>query len=126
MWKHRAAKLIHHPGDRGAEIAINTQTELGPIHDDSLRKQGVVVDHAAQIRARRRIYRNLEALQQQQALVQTRIDYSQGLITGGLNSWETTSLTLTQAAIGGETAAVQIEYLGNVLGLIPDFDIGAE
>ncbi len=69
---------------------------------------------------------NLEALQQQQALVQTKIDYYQGLISSGLNSWETGSLQLTQTAIGGETAAVQIEYLGNVLGLIPDFDIGAE
>ena len=69
---------------------------------------------------------NLEALQQQQALVQTRIDYYQGLINSGLNSWETTSLALTQTAIMGETAAVQIEYLGNVLGLIPDFDVGAE
>ncbi len=69
---------------------------------------------------------SLEALQQQQALVQTKIDYYQGLINNGLNSWETTSLSLTQTAITGETAAVQIEYLGNVLGLIPDFDIGAE
>ena len=69
---------------------------------------------------------NLEALQQQQALVQTKIDYYQGLINSGLNSWETTSLSLTQTAIIGETAAVQIEYFGNVLGLIPDFDIGAE
>src|SRR3984957_2748541 len=67
-----------------------------------------------------------EALQQQQALMQTKIDYYQGLINSGLNSWETTSLSLTQTAIIGETAAVQIEYLGNVLGLIPDFDIGAE
>jgi hypothetical protein len=32
---------------------------------------------------------------------------------------------LTQTAIEGETAAVAIEYLGNVLGLIPDVDIGA-
>ncbi|SOE87376.1 virulence plasmid A protein [Burkholderia sp. YR290] len=69
---------------------------------------------------------NLEGLQQQQALVQTRIDYYQGLVNNGLNSWETTSLGLTQAAIAGDTAAVQIEYLGNVLGLIPDFDVGAE
>ena len=69
---------------------------------------------------------SLEALQQQQALMQTKIDYYQGLINSGLNSWETTSLSLTQTAIIGETAAVQIEYLGNVLGLIPDFDIGAE
>src|ERR1700693_3500532 len=69
---------------------------------------------------------SLEALQQQQALVQTRIDYYQGLIASGLNSWETTSLALTQSAIGGENAAVAIEYLGNILGLIPDFDVGAE
>lgn len=69
---------------------------------------------------------NLEGLQQQQVLVQTKIDYYQGLINNGLNSWETTSLRLTQTAIGGETAAVAIEYLGNVLGLIPDFDVGAE
>jgi hypothetical protein len=68
---------------------------------------------------------SLEALQQQQALVQTRIDYYQGLIANGLNSWETTSLALTQSAIGGENAAVAIEYLGNILGLIPDFDVGA-
>jgi Tc toxin complex TcA C-terminal TcB-binding domain/Neuraminidase-like domain/Salmonella virulence plasmid 28.1kDa A protein len=69
---------------------------------------------------------NLEALQQQQALVQTKIDYYNGLINSGLNSWETTSLALSQTAIAGDTAAVQIEYLGNVLGLIPDFDVGAE
>jgi hypothetical protein len=69
---------------------------------------------------------NLEALKQQQALIQTRIDYYQSLITAGLNTWETSSLALTQEAIGGDTAAVQIEYLGNVLGLIPDFDLGVE
>lgn len=69
---------------------------------------------------------NLEALQKQQILVQTRIDYYQGLVNSGLNSWETTSLALTQTAISGESSAVQTEYLGNVLGLIPDFDIGAE
>ncbi len=69
---------------------------------------------------------NLEALQQQQALVQSKIDYYQGLISAGLNSWETTSLALTQTAIAGDESAVQIEYLGNVLGLIPDFDVGAE
>ncbi|MBO0783654.1 MAG: hypothetical protein J2P37_32990, partial [Ktedonobacteraceae bacterium] len=69
---------------------------------------------------------NLEALQQQQTLVQTRIDYYQGLITAGLNNWETTSLNLTQAAILGEIAAVPIEYLSNVLGLIPEFNLGGE
>jgi hypothetical protein len=69
---------------------------------------------------------NLEALQQQQNLVQTRINYYQGLINGGLNSWETTSLNLVQSAISGETAAVAIEYLGNTLGLIPDFEVGAQ
>jgi len=68
---------------------------------------------------------SLEGLQQQQALVQTRIDYYQGLISAGLIGWETASLNLTQAAIGGEQAAVAIEYLGDVLALIPDFDVGA-
>lgn len=69
---------------------------------------------------------NLEGLQQQQALVQSRISYYQGLISTGLNSWETISLGLTQAGIAGDLAAVEIEYLGNILGLIPDFDLGAE
>lgn len=68
---------------------------------------------------------NLEALQQQQALVQVRIAYYQGLINAGLNNWETTSLNLSQTAIVGEGAAVAIEYLGNVMSLIPDFDVGA-
>ncbi|GGF50197.1 hypothetical protein GCM10011611_65750 [Aliidongia dinghuensis] len=68
----------------------------------------------------------LEGLQQQQAMVQAKIDYYQGLINNGLNSWETASLLLTKTAINGDNSAVQIEYLGNVLGLIPDFDIGAE
>jgi hypothetical protein len=69
---------------------------------------------------------NLEGLQQQQALIQTKIDYYQGLITSGLNSGELTAQALTQVAIAGDSSAVQIEYLGNVLGLIPDFDVGAE
>jgi hypothetical protein len=69
---------------------------------------------------------NLEGLQQQQALVQSKIAYYQGLISAGLNSWEMTSLALTQTAISGDLSAVAIEYLGNVLGLIPDFDLGAE
>jgi hypothetical protein len=67
----------------------------------------------------------LEGLQQQQALVQKKIEYYQGLISAGLNSWESTSLGLSQAAIGGETAAVAIEYLGDALALVPDFDLGA-
>jgi hypothetical protein len=70
--------------------------------------------------------RSLEGLQQQQAMVQTKVDYYQGLINSGLNSWENASLSLTKTAIDGDNAAVQIEYLGNILGLIPDFDIGAE
>ena len=69
---------------------------------------------------------NLEGLQQQQAMVQAKITYYQGLVNAGLNSWESKSLALSQVAIEGEGSAVQIEYLGNVLGLIPDFDIGAE
>ena len=69
---------------------------------------------------------SLEALQQQQILVQSKIDYYQGLISNGLNGWETNSLSLSQSAIDGESSAVSIEYLGNVLGLIPDFDVGAE
>jgi hypothetical protein len=67
----------------------------------------------------------LEGLQKQKELVQIRSDYYQGLITAGLNSWETGSLNLVQAAIAGEQAAVVIEYLGNVLALIPDFNLGA-
>jgi hypothetical protein len=67
---------------------------------------------------------NLEALQQQQILVQARIDHFQGLISAGLNSWETSSLNLTQTAIVGEQQAVAIELLVNVLALIPDLEIG--
>jgi Tc toxin complex TcA C-terminal TcB-binding domain/Neuraminidase-like domain/Salmonella virulence plasmid 28.1kDa A protein len=92
-------------------------------------KNGIAVQKAVLIVKQQQVEEathNLEALQQQQALVQTRIDYYQGLVSGGLNSWETTSLGLSQAAIGGENSAVAIEYLGNVLGLIPDFDVGAE
>jgi Tc toxin complex TcA C-terminal TcB-binding domain len=67
---------------------------------------------------------NLEALQQQQNLVQARIDHFQGLINAGLNRWETASLNLTQSAIGGEQTAIQNELLVNVLALIPDLEIG--
>jgi hypothetical protein len=68
---------------------------------------------------------NLEALQQQQAVVQVRINYYTALLSAGLSNWETGSLALIQTAIVGETAAVQIEYLGNVLAMIPDFNLGA-
>lgn len=69
---------------------------------------------------------NLEALQAQSTLVKARIDYYQGLISGGLSNWETVSLALTQTAIAGEQSAVVIEYLGNVLSMIPDLNFGAE
>ncbi len=68
---------------------------------------------------------NLEALQQQQAVVQIRINYYTALMSAGLNNWETGSLSLVQSAISGETAAVAIEYLGNVMAMIPDFNLGA-
>jgi hypothetical protein len=91
-------------------------------------KNGIAVMKAALLVKQQQVdeaNHNLESLQQQQAMVQAKINYYQGLINSGLNTWETTSLSLTQVAIAGDSAAVQIEYLGNVLGLIPDFDIGA-
>jgi hypothetical protein len=92
-------------------------------------KNGIAVQNAMLLVKQQQVNEanhNLEALQQQQGLVQTKIDYYQGLISGGLSSWETTSLSLSQSGIDGENSAVAIEYLGNVLGLIPDFDVGAE
>jgi hypothetical protein len=68
---------------------------------------------------------NLEALQAQQALIQVRIKYYQGLIQAGLSGGETAALLLTQSGIGMEQSGVAIEYLGNILALIPDFDLGA-
>lgn len=67
----------------------------------------------------------LASLQQQRAMVQVRADYYQKLIQSGLNPWEIASLALSQSAIAGESAAVIVEYLGNVLALIPDFNLGA-
>lgn len=66
----------------------------------------------------------LEGLQKQKELVQIRSDYYQGLITAGLNRWETIAQALTQTAIVGEMAAVEIEFLGNILALIPGFSLG--
>jgi hypothetical protein len=91
-------------------------------------KNGIAIMKAALLVKQQQVEEanhNLEALQQQQVMVQNKINYYQGLINSGLNSWESASLMLTQTAIEGETAAVAIEYLGNVLGLIPDVDIGA-
>jgi hypothetical protein len=68
---------------------------------------------------------SLAALEAQQALVQVRIDHYNSLINTGLNSWELASLSLSSTAIAGESAAVIVEYLGNVMALIPDFNLGA-
>jgi hypothetical protein len=69
--------------------------------------------------------RSLEALQQQQALVQVRIEHYRRLINAGLNPWEIVALALSGNAIVTEGAAVIIEYLGNVMSMIPDFNLGA-
>lgn len=68
---------------------------------------------------------NLEALQKQQALVQVRIDYYQGVISAGLNAGEKTALALSIASTAID-ASIMVGYiLAGGLKLIPDFVIGA-
>lgn len=67
----------------------------------------------------------LEGLTKSKELDELKINYYRNLIAAGLNAQETTYLALTQSAIGQEQAAVIIEYLANVLSMIPNFSVGA-
>jgi hypothetical protein len=51
--------------------------------------------------------------------IQNRIDYYQGLITGGLTGWEVTQQVFTHTATSFETAASIQKLLGSILFLAP-------
>ncbi len=68
---------------------------------------------------------NLEALQKQQAMIQVRIDYYQGLISAGLNGGEIAALALSTASTVIDASIVVGYILSGGLKLVPDFMIGA-
>ncbi|MBA3542770.1 MAG: hypothetical protein H0T79_24345, partial [Deltaproteobacteria bacterium] len=91
-------------------------------------RNGVKVLEAALLVRKQQVLESdhsLAALQQQQSMVQVRIAHYASLINTGLNAWEVVALALSGTAIVTEGAAVIIEYLGNVMSMIPDFNLGA-
>lgn len=81
-----------------------------------------------------RIVRELQVAEAEQAkaaleaareMTQARRRYYRGLLDGGLNAWEVTSLALTGGAIVAETVATVLNGIGTGTSLIPEVNAGA-